>query len=416
MYKKFSATAVYFIYTAVLSLALQVAFNTIGMYRINTIGLNPLQLILVGTVLEGSVFLFEVPTGVVADVYSRRLSVIIGVILIGIGIYVEGAFPVFAAVLLSQFLWGVGYTFTSGADDAWIADEIGEEGLAGIYLRASQIGQIFSFVGILISVQLAKHSLNLPIVAGGCLIVLLAVFMVLFMKETGFKPAALEDKNTWGKMTHTFVLGLKKVKSSKALIYILCISAVYGLSSEGFDRLSDMHIIKDIGFPQIYAISAVSWFGIINGVSMLLSILAAEIVKRSITEKGREAAIWILYAVNILMVASVIGFGLSGNFALAVSVLWLNKIVRRINGPIYRAWTNKHLNSEVRATVFSMSGQVDALGQIIGGPIIGVIASKTSVALGIVLTGLMMAPVVPLFTAMFRSSAKEEKAQLDQQL
>jgi DHA3 family tetracycline resistance protein-like MFS transporter len=52
-------------------------------------------LVLVGTVLEPSVFIFEIPTGIVADVYSRRLSIIIGQVLIGLGFMVEGLFPVF---------------------------------------------------------------------------------------------------------------------------------------------------------------------------------------------------------------------------------------------------------------------------------------------------------------------------------
>lgn len=404
MFKRLSARTVYLIYSAVFSLALQIAFNTIGMFRINTIGLNPLQLILVGTVLEGAVFLFEVPTGVVADVYSRRLSVIIGVFLVGIGIGVEGMLPVFGGVLLSQVLWGLGYTFTSGADDAWIADEIGEDALEGTYIRASQLGQIFSFIGILINVQLARAGLQLPIIAGGGLIVLLAVFMIFFMRETGFKPAAPEEKNTWGKMTHTFMEGIKKVRGSKVLILILCISAVYGLASEGFDRLWDMHLIKDIGFPGGMNIDAAAWFGIINAVSMLLSITAGEVIKRSLTSKGKDAGIWLLYVVNILMVGSVVGFGLAGNFALAVSALWANHILNRINGPIYRAYTNKHLNTEVRATVLSMSGQVNALGQIIGGPIIGIIASKVSVAFAIVVTGFILAPVVFLFLALLKNS------------
>ena len=408
MYKKISAKAIYFIYSAVVALALQMAFNLIGMYRINTIGLNPLQLILVGTVLEGAVFLFEIPTGVVADIYSRRLSVLIGIFLIGIGVCIEGSFPLFAAVILSQIIWGLGYTFTSGADDAWIADEVGEEGLEGIYIRGSQLGQIFSFIGIIISVQMGRLGLNLPILVGGGMLILLGVFMAFSMPETGFRPAALEEKNTLGKMAHTFMSGLKKVKSSKVLIYILCISAVYGLASEGFDRLYEMHIIKDIGFPKLLNIDAVTWFGIINGVSMLLSIAAGEIVKRSITEKGKEAAIWILYVVNIVMVISVIVFGLSGNFALAVSALWANRIMNRINDPIYRAWTNKHVNSQVRATVFSMSGQVNALGQIIGGPVIGIIASKVSVPFGIIITGVFLAPVIPLLAAMFRRDKSEE--------
>ena len=53
-------------------------FTVSGIYAVQEVGLNPLQLVLVGTALEASAFLFEVPTGVVADVYSRRLSVMSG--------------------------------------------------------------------------------------------------------------------------------------------------------------------------------------------------------------------------------------------------------------------------------------------------------------------------------------------------
>ncbi len=95
-----------------------------------------------GTVLEATVFLFEIPTGLVADVKSRRLSIVVGYALIGLGFIVEGSFPVFAAVALAQVIWGIGYTFTSGATQAWVADEIGEERAGDAYLRGSQAGQV----------------------------------------------------------------------------------------------------------------------------------------------------------------------------------------------------------------------------------------------------------------------------------
>ncbi|MFZ0549159.1 MAG: tetracycline efflux MFS transporter Tet(40), partial [Candidatus Promineifilaceae bacterium] len=69
-------------YTVYLTLqgSFSVFFTMIAMisaiYRVETAGLNPLQLVLVGTVLELSVFICEIPTGIVADMYSRRLSVV----------------------------------------------------------------------------------------------------------------------------------------------------------------------------------------------------------------------------------------------------------------------------------------------------------------------------------------------------
>ena len=82
-----------------------------SVYRIQTVGLNPLELVLVGTALELAILIFEVPTGVLADIYGRRRSVIVGFLLIGVGFSFEGAVPVFAAVLTAQLIWGVGYTF-----------------------------------------------------------------------------------------------------------------------------------------------------------------------------------------------------------------------------------------------------------------------------------------------------------------
>ena len=94
-----------------------VAFTLSALYRIREAGLSPLQLILLGTALEGSVLLFEVPTGVVADIFSRRLSVIIGYTLIGAGITLEGAIPRFETILIAQLLWGIGlYLHQRGRD------------------------------------------------------------------------------------------------------------------------------------------------------------------------------------------------------------------------------------------------------------------------------------------------------------
>ena len=90
-------------------------FVTNSLYQVTIAGLTPLQLVLIGTTLEISAFVFEVPTGIVADVYSRRLSIIIGYILMGIGFLIEGFFPAFLPIVLAQVIWGLGYTFTSGA-------------------------------------------------------------------------------------------------------------------------------------------------------------------------------------------------------------------------------------------------------------------------------------------------------------
>ncbi len=84
-------------------------------YFVKAVGMSPLQLVLVGTFMELTVFFFEVPTGIVADVYSRRLSTIVGVVIMGLAIVFVGSVAEAWAVILGWSIWGFGYTFTSGS-------------------------------------------------------------------------------------------------------------------------------------------------------------------------------------------------------------------------------------------------------------------------------------------------------------
>ena len=143
--RRTSPRAVFLWMSGAQSLLFSLVFTVNMVYQATVVGLNPLQLVLVGTTLEVAYFLFEVPTGIVADVRSRKLSVLIGFGLIGTGFMVE-AIPRFGAVLLAQVLWGIGATFTSGAMEAWIIDEMAATGddlpTGDLFLRATQAGRV----------------------------------------------------------------------------------------------------------------------------------------------------------------------------------------------------------------------------------------------------------------------------------
>src|SRR6476469_1010836 len=143
------ATSTFYVLTAVAALAFAVCFTLNLVFQYRVIGLDPFQMVLVGTVLEATTFLFEVPTGVVADLVSRRLSVIIGFLLTGLAFVVEGGIATFAAALLGNVVWGIGYTFVSGALQAWITDEVGPEHVAPVFTRGVQVDLVASIVGIL---------------------------------------------------------------------------------------------------------------------------------------------------------------------------------------------------------------------------------------------------------------------------
>lgn len=121
--KNSKAYSVYLLFRFVCSLAVSMSTVLSIVYHMEVVQLDAFQLVLVGTVQETSCFLFEMPTGVVADLYSRRRSVLIGMFLYGLGFLMEGALPWFATVLLAQVVWGCGDTFITGALEAWIASE-----------------------------------------------------------------------------------------------------------------------------------------------------------------------------------------------------------------------------------------------------------------------------------------------------
>ncbi len=369
-----------------------------AIYRVESAGLNPLQLVLVGTVIEATIFVFEVPTGIIADLYSRRLSVVIGYFLIGLGFILEGAIPLFATILLAQVIWGLGATFTSGAEDAWLADELGESRLTGVYLRGSQFSLAGTFVGIFISVGLGLIALNLPILIGGILIVCLAIFLALFMPETGFSPTPMPERTTWQKMGSTFRSGVDLVRGRAILQIMMVIALVYGLSSEGLDRLWEAHFLTNFTFPTVGNLEPVVWFGLINLVQIVLVILATEFVRRRLKIEDTQTTVRVLLITTILMVASLIVFGLAVSFAVAVAAIWSVAILRRTSAPLYSAWINKGLKPELRATIISMRGQLDAIGQFIGGPIIGAIALGLGLPAAFVGVGLMLLPAIWLYS------------------
>jgi DHA3 family tetracycline resistance protein-like MFS transporter len=399
------AYSIYLIMEGVTSLCLATIFTVAAVYRINDAGLNPFQLVLVGTVLETSAFFFEVPTGVLADTYSRRLSIIIGIFLLGAAAVFEGSIPLFGTILLAQVIWGLGYTFTSGATEAWIADEIGELRAGHAYLRGAQVGQVGALIGTFLSVGLASIRLNLPIVLGGGTIIVLAIFLLLVMPEHGFQPAPRRERGSWRAMGQTFRSGVRAVRGRPLLITILGIGAFFGASSEAFDRLWQAHFLENFRFPELGAFEPIVWFGIINVGAMILSFVAAEVARRRVDTSSHLAVARALLIINALLIASVVAFGLAGNFAVALGAYWAAYLLRRTNQPLYAAWINQNVSPQVRATVFSMTSQSDAFGQIAGGPAVGAVGALFSLRAAMVVTGLLLSPALALYARSLRHDA-----------
>ncbi len=403
-----SARSVFLLYSVANSLFLGTIFTVDLVYQVQVAHLSPLQLVLVGTFLEIVCFLCQVPTGVLADVFGRRPAIILGTFLIGAGFVLEGSLPHFTFILLAQVLWGVGATFTDGALEAWISSEVNEDQLGSVFTRSTQLRLVGGLVGAWVSVGLASIRLNLPIVLGGGLVIGLGVFLLLCMPEHNFRPATKDERPTWEMMLKPLRDGIHLVRLRSVLLTLLVIELFMGLSSEGFDRLSTAHLLADFTFPALGALHPVVWFAIFELVGTVFGLLATEIVRRRVDTGNERVVIGALFLINALNVLCVLVFALAGNFFLAVAGFLAYGVFRTAYGPIWNTWLSRTVDEKVRATVFSMMGEMNALGQIAGGPPVGYIGTAFSLRAALTTVSIILSPVLLLFAYAARKVKAEQ--------
>ena len=391
---KLNARFVYLFIEFSASMFFSMMFVVTSLYEATVAGLTPVQLILVGTTLELSAFLFEVPTGVVADVFSRRLSIIIGYLLMGVGFLVEGLFPAFIPILLAQVIWGLGYTFTSGATQAWISDEVGEEDANKLFLRGTQVGLFASLIGMGLAALIGANSVALPLQAGALGVVSIGVILAIIMPETGFQPTPREDRNTWQHMWHTFKQGLDTVRARPRLMNIVFIGLFYGIYSEGFDRLWVKHLLDTFTLPVIFGNNQVAFFAALRVVGTVLTIFVVRFVEKRVDSTSPRAIGRAVLFVTAGISIAMLGFAVSSLLILSLVLYLVIDALRDVHGPLQTAWVNQKLNPKVRATVHSMFGQVDAIGQVMGGPTVAVLAALGTTVVPLVTSGLLLTPAL----------------------
>lgn len=391
---KLNARFVYLFIEFCASMFFSMMFVVTSLYEATVAGLTPVQLILVGTALEISAFVFEVPTGIVADVYSRRLSIIIGYVLMGIGFLVEGLFPAFIPILLAQVIWGLGYTFTSGATQAWISDEVGEDSANKLFMRGTQVGLFASLIGMGLAALVGANNVALPLQVGAFGVMLIGITLAIIMPETGFLPTPREDRNTWQHMWHTFKQGLDTVRGRPRLMNIVFIGLFYGIYSEGFDRLWVKHLLDTFELPVIFGNNQVAFFAALRVAGTLLTILAVRFVEKRVDSTSPRAIGKAMLFVTAGISIAMLGFAVSSLLILSLSLYLIIDALRDIRDPLQTAWVNQKLNPKVRATVHSMFGQVDAIGQVMGGPAVAVFAALGSTVVPLVTSGLLLTPAL----------------------
>jgi hypothetical protein len=484
--RELSAYRVYLLLEAGTSFLLGIAYATITVYWVTAGRLNALQLILLGTGLELSYFVCQLPTGLLADLISRRLCVLAGLFLIGLALVVEGASAAFANLLAVQFLLGLGYALNNGAQEAWIADELaggplpadapipaggpladlgpapggpladvgpapagtpqaagarpghgpagdpgegpavdpgegqgegqgegpagdpGDHEMTGVYLRATQLGLVATVAGSLLSGPIAAGGLNLPLIVGGALICVLAAATALVMPERHFRrPAAAAGiraltRESAGLLTAQTRAARRAILAVPGLVLLFLMTFFAGMWSESFDRLWGALLIRDIGIPKIAGLSPAIWFSLLAAVVAVLALGSTELARRRSDRLGPDSVASALLTVTVAIAVGVVVMASTHSFAVAVAAYLLIEVLRPVVSPLIDGWMVTRIEPSVRATALSARDMFDSGGQIIGGPVVGVVGTLTSIRIALFAGAAALGPAVACLAAASR--------------
>jgi len=200
------------------------------------------------------------------------------------------------------------------------------------------------------------------------------------------------------------------------LLLLVGVELFMGMSSEAFDRLKEAHFLRDVGLPAIGDIDAVVWFGIFWLVGMVIGFFVLRPLIRVVERTGREVVSRFLFGFALLELVAMIAFALSGSAWPAIAALLGVFFARDLQGPLYATWINEQItDSSVRATVLSISGQANAVGQAGGGPALGAIGNGWGIRAALVAGAVAIAPALALYGRAIRHDGLEpERGELPQ--
>ncbi|MBB5868679.1 MFS family permease [Allocatelliglobosispora scoriae] len=369
--------------------------NTLAMsliWGINTIflldaGLSNLEAFTANAFFTAGMVLFEVPTGIVADMWGRRVSFLLGTVTLAAstGLYVllwrvEASFLAWAAV---SVLLGLGFTFFSGATEAWLVDALTATGYTGsleaVFGRAQVIGGVGMLTGSIAGGYLAQvTNLGVPFVLRA--VVLLVMFIVAFvtMRDVGFTPQ--RGGRPLAEMRRIVVDSVHygwRVPAVKSMM----LAAVFtgGVGIYVFYALQP-YLLELYGDEQAYGVAGLV-AAIVAGSQIVGGLLASRI--RRVFHRRTTA----LLAAGGLAGLLVIGMGLVGDFwvVLALIVAW--GLLSAATTPIRQAFINGLIPSQQRATILSFDSLMSSSGGIVAQPALGRAADVWGYPVSYVLSG-----------------------------
>jgi MFS family permease len=342
-------------------------------------GLSPFQLVFIGTAQGITALAFEVPTGVIADTVSRKWSLVVAHLLIGSGMLATGLVSSFPAFVLTQMLWGLGWTFTSGAEVAWLTDEMDQPDRVDSVLTASarweQVGAACGIVGF--GTLAWATGLGPAIVVSGLAMLVLGLFVATQFTEHHFTPAR---EHRWRESLTIFRRGVRLARRDREILLVFGATLLVNGAAEGFGRLYPRQLV-DLGLSE--KPDPIVWLTALGLVTLAVGALALRVVEARIDGEGTAprayAAACFIGAFGLIVLAYAPDemTGMAG-------VLLVSGIAWPVTRTVSVIWVNRRTTSDVRATVQSFLAQAEYVGEISFGLALGILAQATSIGVAMI--------------------------------
>jgi MFS family permease len=304
----------------------------------------------------------EVPTGVLADTVSRKLSLVVSQVVLGCGMALMGFVTAYPLILVSQVLWGLGWTFTSGADVAWVTDELDDDArISGVLIAGARYDVFGSACGLAAFGALAwATDLGPAIVAAGGMMLVLGAVIAFRFPERNFTPA--REDHLRASMA-IFRRGVSLARRDSVILLILAATFLVngGAHASGFLRSKQL---LELGFPEDP--EPIVWFTALGLVTLAVGAAALRIVEARIDGSGEARRAYA--AACAAGAAGVLLLGYAPDAATGVAgVLLAGGIAWQVTRAVGMIWVNRRATSDVRATVHSFLGQAEYGGEIFAG-------------------------------------------------
>jgi predicted MFS family arabinose efflux permease len=332
---------------------------TSGLYFVVTAHLSAAQLVLLGAVMALTLLLSDIPAGVWSDAFSRKWPLVIGHGFLAAGMMLTGVVTTFGWLLATQVLWGLGWAFSSGADVAWLTDELGQPGHIDRALTArarreladGAIGMIaFGVLGWV-------AGLGPAIVASGAGMVVLGVFVAARFPEDNFTPVR---QHRWSASLSIFRRGLTLARRDREILVMLIATML--INGAGVITWLFPRQLVNLGFPG----EVVLWYTALCVLSFAAGMVALRVVEARIDGASAARRSYVLTCFIGALGLIVLAYAPNA-LAGGAGVLLARGISFNVTGAVSVIWVNRRTTSDVRTTMHSFLSQAESTGEIIGG-------------------------------------------------